>query len=385
MEAMIDTATLALSAVTSGFALSGVMVAIRGIKGDNSRLYLILIFLIFAGLASLPLIIEFTPKFYVFYLPAMLPLLLVLPPAIYGFVKARTRSDYTGTFRRRDSILPIMGIFTTLGYWLLPETSKATMFIEGELPSGRFPALLAIASFCLILCWSVVSAGYLRKVIKQLTKFRRRLKSLYSNTQTYELRWIDWLIVFLVILWLAAVTSLITDNLGSRSLLSAPVIYLLTALMLLFLIAFISPASLPKPVELTNEENIDANKYARSALTNEHAKRLAKRIDVAMRKDALYLDANLSLVKLSRHIGAVPNLVSQTLNEEIGSTFYDYIAYWRINAAKPLILINEASILEISIDVGFNSRSTFYKAFKRETGMTPKAFRQTDVSSENLN
>lgn len=99
-----------------------------------------------------------------------------------------------------------------------------------------------------------------------------------------------------------------------------------------------------------------------------------------MDKDALYLDPNLSLQKLSRHVGALPNQVSQTLNEQIGASFFDYIAQHRIEAAKPMILDAKASSLAVSLDVGFNSRSTFYKAFKRETGMTPKAFRDAAAS-----
>ncbi len=113
-------------------------------------------------------------------------------------------------------------------------------------------------------------------------------------------------------------------------------------------------------------------------MSEDHARRLAGRIEKAMREDALFLDANLSLQKLSRHVGAPPNLASQTLNEEIGSTFFDYVAHWRIKAAKPRILSGEASILAIALEVGFNSRSTFYKAFKRETGMTPNAFREAN-------
>ncbi|MEO1137240.1 MAG: AraC family transcriptional regulator, partial [Pseudomonadota bacterium] len=138
------------------------------------------------------------------------------------------------------------------------------------------------------------------------------------------------------------------------------------------------------PVEATEANEAAAaphektqGKYARSALSEDYAKILGRRIEKAMREDALYLDANLSLQKLSRHVGAPPNLVSQTLNEEIGSTFFDYIAHWRIEAAKPRILSGDGSILAIALEAGFNSRSTFYKAFKRETGMTPKAFHET--------
>jgi AraC-like DNA-binding protein len=38
-------------------------------------------------------------------------------------------------------------------------------------------------------------------------------------------------------------------------------------------------------------------------------------------------------------------------------------------------------VLEIAIELGFNSRSTFYKAFKRETGLTPSAYRAQPPST----
>ena len=122
-------------------------------------------------------------------------------------------------------------------------------------------------------------------------------------------------------------------------------------------------------------------KYARSALTREHTAKLATRIEAAMQKDELYLDPSLSLQKLSQHVGALPNQVSQTLNQEIGATFFDYVSRWRIEASKPLIAAGEASVLAVALEVGFNSRSTFYKAFQRETGMTPKGFRALHQSA----
>ncbi len=74
------------------------------------------------------------------------------------------------------------------------------------------------------------------------------------------------------------------------------------------------------------------------------------------------------------------NLVSQTLNAPVGATVFDYVAKWRIEAAKPLIAAGEASVLAVALEVGFNARSTFYKAFKRETGMTPHAYRRLQTA-----
>jgi len=45
-----------------------------------------------------------------------------------------------------------------------------------------------------------------------------------------------------------------------------------------------------------------------------------------------------------------------------------------------MIAAGDASVLAVALDVGFNSRSAFYKAFKRETGMTPKDYRAAQVS-----
>jgi AraC-like DNA-binding protein len=96
-----------------------------------------------------------------------------------------------------------------------------------------------------------------------------------------------------------------------------------------------------------------------------------------MQDDRLYLDPNLSLTKLARHVRVASNHVSQTLNEALEETFFDYVNRWRIEAALPHIAEGKETVLTIALDVGFNTRSTFYTAFKRVTGMTPRAYRET--------
>jgi AraC-like DNA-binding protein len=374
--------TIALSAACLGLALAGAMSAIRGTQHGPARFYLTLVFGVFGGIVSTPLIFSFTPSMYGFYLPVVLGLVLILPPPGLYYVGAKTNELRSAAMQRRDIILPIAGGLVMIGYWLQPADAKTAMFISGDLPSGIVPSTLVLATVVLIFCWVVSSCYYLVATLRRLRAYRSKLRSLYSNLDDRELRWLDWFVVSLVALWAVTAFTFVAENIGFDRAVVLELVYGLTAGMLLFVMAF---ASIATPETVTEEpaspNDPSETKYARSALTEAHAEQLATRVKSAMTQDALYLDPNLSLQKLSRHVGALPNQISQTLNEQIGSTFFDYIAYHRIEAAKPLIVESLESTLAISLDVGFNSRSTFYKAFKRETGMTPKAYRDTAAAA----
>lgn len=378
---MLSDGTIALSAVCLGIALAGMMSALRDELGGHSQIYLTLVYGVFGGIASAPLVFAFAPVIYGFYLPFMLVLFLILPPTIFFYVAAKTPELQTSNLRWRDTVLPVAGVLVMIGFWIQPVQAKTAMFVVGELPSGVAPVVLVSATFLLIFCWVASSGWYLVATVRRLQSYRSHLRSLYSNIDNRELRWLDWFIMSLVVVWGTAAVMFVADNTGHAWVFAPRVLFAMTACLLLFVMAFASIAP-PDPVEDTPSHADDPGdrKYARSALTTDHADQLAQRIQRAMTADALYLDPNLSLQKLSRHVGALPNQISQTLNENIGMTFFDFIAHHRIAAAKPLIAAGNASSLSVSLDVGFNSRSTFYKAFKRETGMTPKAYREAAQS-----
>ena len=371
---------IALSAMVAGIAAAGAVAALRGAGDRRARLYLMASFGLLSAIVSVPLVIAFARPLYVFHMPAVLPVLLALSVTIHRYANARTGIAEPPLAGWRDGVLPGAGLIVTLGYWSLPAGAKDTLFVEGVLPPGFLPSALVLMTIGLILIWCLASLGYLIATVRALGAYRRRLKALYSNTEQYELRWIDGFLTLLVTLWAAAALSLISDNFSPRLLFPGELVLLLAASVLLFLIAFALASEPVGDTALTVDgggtEIPPKDKYTRSALTPDRAERIADRIETAMRRDALYLDPALSLQKLSRHVQTPQNLVSQSLNECLGTTFYDYVARWRIEAAKPLIEAGEASILTIALEVGFNSRSTFYKAFKRETGLTPKAFQE---------
>ncbi len=370
---MGNAAVLTLAGLCLGIALTGLLaVALR--KGNlRERFSLGLVYVAFIGLIALPLVKTFAEIALINYMPLLLIMLLALPPAFYHYIAAKTATANPSQVPWRDLALPLTGGVVCIGFWLLPAQAKNVMFISGELPAGIWPVILALLTFALILIWLIASFAYLVAILRRLTTYRAYIRQLYSDIEERDLRWVDELMVLLILIWAAGAFSLADENFAGGTLFVEELLLALIAggLLVLNIFAPITPPDLK--IEIKEDE--PDLKYARSALTTDHAAKLAARLETAMQKDTLYLDPTLSLQKLSQHVGALPNQVSQTLNQEIGASFFDYVARWRIEASKPLITAGDASVLTVALEVGFNSRSAFYKAFKREAGMTPKGYR----------
>ncbi|MFM9976255.1 MAG: helix-turn-helix transcriptional regulator [Beijerinckiaceae bacterium] len=101
-----------------------------------------------------------------------------------------------------------------------------------------------------------------------------------------------------------------------------------------------------------------------------------------MTRDKIYRRPNLTLRALSDHTTVSENHVSQALNEHLGKNFYEFINHWRIKDAMQLLQETEFSVIQVGDEVGFNSRSTFNAAFKKETGVTPSEFRSTGYADK---
>lgn len=372
---------IGLAAWVIGLGGAGVAVALSGpIKAG--RIPLAGVFIMLTLLAAPAPLAFFARPFFPILLPWLLPVLMAAPAMFNAFVQARVADQNTGgPGCRRHLILPALGMLTAVGYMALPDAQRSIMLVQGDLPPGAMPATLALATFALVLAWPVVSGLHVVAVMRLLTRHRAMLKDRFSNIDQLELRWVEGFMGLVALLWISATASLLTDNLSSAPARAGEMMLLVTGALLLLLISF----SLRGPVVETIDagsvvdselEKSGARKYARSALTQEHALRLAERIRRTMSEESLHLDPNLSLTKLARSVGAAPNLVSQTLNDTLERTFFDYVNDQRIETAKGWLKETDMSVLDIAIAAGFNSRSTFYKAFWARAGQTPQGYRK---------
>ena len=67
---------------------------------------------------------------------------------------------------------------------------------------------------------------------------------------------------------------------------------------------------------------------------------------------------------------------SRRFEQLFGSSPVRYRARWRIERAKELLALSEASVTDICLDVGFESLGTFSTLFRRHVGASPSDYRQ---------
>jgi AraC-like DNA-binding protein len=68
--------------------------------------------------------------------------------------------------------------------------------------------------------------------------------------------------------------------------------------------------------------------------------------------------------------------------ETLGINFYDYLTKIRLKRARYLLKHSSIRVTEISAHVGYASDLSFVKVFKKHEGLTPRAFRFREVTSE---
>ena len=96
-----------------------------------------------------------------------------------------------------------------------------------------------------------------------------------------------------------------------------------------------------------------------------------------METEKIYTESELSLSELANRLNTLPNYLSQVINDKEGKNFYDYINMLRIDEFKRLVSRPENrkyTLLSLSYDCGFNSKSSFNKNFKKVTGQSPSEY-----------
>ena len=119
-----------------------------------------------------------------------------------------------------------------------------------------------------------------------------------------------------------------------------------------------------------------------TSLTQEIQSTTLRKLEEVMAKEKAFLDPGFSLPILAKRLGISTHHLSQILNEELGQSFFDFVANYRINEAQKLLRDEGSSYIkieEIAQMVGYNSKSAFNTSFRKITGYTPSEFKKNAV------
>lgn len=102
---------------------------------------------------------------------------------------------------------------------------------------------------------------------------------------------------------------------------------------------------------------------------------LLEQINILLDNKNFLRQTDLTISEFSSQLGRPINLVSKTINLSFNQKFNDVINEKRIAYSQVLLKGQSNFTIEgVAYEVGFNSRATFYRAFKKHAGCTPSEF-----------
>lgn len=87
-----------------------------------------------------------------------------------------------------------------------------------------------------------------------------------------------------------------------------------------------------------------------------------------------------TLAGLAHEVGAARSVLAERFARLLGEPPMTYLARWRLQLAARLLQTTAKSVLEVALDVGYASEAAFSRAFKREFGLPPGAYRRQIVT-----
>jgi AraC-like DNA-binding protein len=102
-----------------------------------------------------------------------------------------------------------------------------------------------------------------------------------------------------------------------------------------------------------------------------------RHINGALRFIHVGADRDITLADVARAVGLSRSGLASRFKELVGDTPMNYLTSWRMLKAREILQSGRVPLVEVAERVGYTSESSFSRAFKREHGQSPGAFRHS--------
>ncbi len=269
---------------------------------------------------------------------------------------------------------------------------RAAFFeIPFVLLSVLFMVTHADVFFSAMMVFSVIyGVGCAIWTLYELPRYHRYLKEEYSYDEDINLHWMRGVMVlFFVILSIWVVSNLFTSmatDIGYMisSLIGWSVVCYFINKQELVLREVVSSRDMPcaEPEAgaiATSAQPVDVNvtnaASAPVAAPADAPDSLCQRLVDCFEKDRVYLDPKLRLSELAARLGTNRTYLSQYFNKNCDQSFYSYVNNYRVGHSMQLLRDTDYTLEVIASMSGFNSLSTFRRAFAQTNGCSPLQYR----------
>jgi AraC-like DNA-binding protein len=296
----------------------------------------------------------------------------LLGPALYLYARSLSYSDFKLKKIYALHLIPFIAHFTFMFFKFHMYSSETkTELLSSYLFSYPEYILYSSAMQLHFIIYSAIT-------LFVLFSYRKELKNHFSSLKKIKLSWLEIIVSGFIVLWGSYFIVFILNLMGLRLFYPQNL-----SLILLFTFANIILYKGLKQPEIF--AGIKQSKPNGKPMLNElNYNRYLKQLEIIMENEKPFLNPSLSLNGLAAKIKIPTRYLSDLINRSFNQNFFDFINTYRIEEAKKMLTYDNdgrRTVLEVLYESGFNSKSAFNNAFKRNTGITPTEYRKHQATA----
>jgi AraC-like DNA-binding protein len=204
-----------------------------------------------------------------------------------------------------------------------------------------------------------------------LFRYKNQLKQRFSNIEKIDLFWLQMLIGGFLMIWVWVFIAYLLTLVNSSQWIGN----LIGIFGNVFNFVFVNALVLYSMAHTTigYERVLEAKTKVDAREQEKYDPAIVNTLNQLMLENELFLDTELTLEQLAEISDIPARKISVAINRDTGQNFFDYINSFRVQKAVAILANNneKLSMLDVMAHAGFNSKSTFYRAFKKFMKMTP--------------
>lgn len=317
-----------------------------------------------------------------YFKPGILPLMFLTGPLLYLYVSSLTIENF-----RLKLIL-----FLHLIPFLLVALHRSTINVVPVVSTpdlAENPNYLYNKIYYTLLIISVFAYWFFG--LKLILKHRKNIPLYFSNYSSKNtLTWLIFVLSLFLVLFITSFLVFYISNVLALGMIPYSTLTFNLTIFTFIMVYFGINQSAIYEMQYGRFNNlqqpVDANnsgaKYIGSALTEEQICELSETIINYLQDKKPYLNNDYNLQMMADDLAISKHNLSQVINSGQKKNFYKFINEFRVEEVKEKLTnptYQHYSILGIALECGFNSKTSFNRIFKEETGYTP-----TDFIKKNL-